>query len=182
MVQQVDINLLAWGQFPFWRGRGGGGGVLWSMICDGHILNVCFAFKTWARLRKWQWCTLFTYNQTHWICLMSSGSSVECPPPVMFIDKLLFISGREAQDTGQMQPPFDRKTLCGSHHHWKGVFLCLLYQLLQSSSPIVGWQHLKYIKADGATEDLLSFISGSERGGCLCSQMSWLFCHRRARS
>lgn len=140
------------------------------MICDGHILNACFAFKTWARLSKWQRCTWFTYNQTHWICLTSSGSSVECPPPIMFIDKLLFISGREAQDTGQMQPPFDRKTLCGSHHHWKGVFFCLLYQLLQSASPIVGWRHLKYIKAHGATEDLLRFISGSEfERGAVCA-------------
>lgn len=91
---------------------------------------------------------------TRWICLTSSL--------ILFIHNLLFISGREAQDIGQVQPTFDRKTVCGSDHHWKGVVFYLLYLLLQSFSPIVGWWHLTYIKADGCTEDLPSFIRGSE--------------------
>lgn len=54
--------------------------------------------------------------------------------PVVLIEKLPFISGREAQDTGQVQPTFDRETVCGSHHHRKGVFFGVL---LQSSKPRV---------------------------------------------
>lgn len=45
--------------------------------------------------------------------------------PVVLIEKL-FISGGEAQDSGQVQPTFDWETVCGSHHHGKGVF-CFVF-------------------------------------------------------
>lgn len=46
--------------------EGGGamwGVVLWSMICDSHILDARFAFKTSLRLRKWQRCIRFIYDR-----------------------------------------------------------------------------------------------------------------------
>lgn len=77
------------------------------MICGRHILAACYRNESDVHDSYNQ--IVNTLNMFDELGLMSK--------PVVLIGKLLFISGREAQDTGQVQPTSDWKTVCGSHHH-----------------------------------------------------------------
>lgn len=63
-------------------------------------------------------------DQLNWVVVYDLWHKLFCLVLSPLFSFPLSLSGRKTQDSGHMQPATDRKTVCGSDHHWKGVCLC----------------------------------------------------------
>ena len=152
---------------------------MWPRWCSRWISNYLKAARWRASWDQWFVVVISWMHTTemkvihrtklsmHWVCLTCS---VKCPNQL--IDNFPFISGREAQDIGQVQPTFDRKAVCGSHHHWKGVFFCFFFFCfffftaiiqLPHSTTNTSWQMdlLKISSGEGEPKSPLVFLGVS---------------------